>query len=92
MPLKEDHFRLALHILNVKTALEHIKIYYAKVSAWITQLPVAGPSYGAWHSNLSHAGLKADWVWSVDEHVWLIPGPIPCSAFSLSHGQTDGGG
>jgi len=35
----------------------------------ITQLPVAGLSYAAWHSNLSHAGLKADKVWSVDGHV-----------------------
>lgn len=58
--------------------------------AGIIQLPVAGLSYAAWHSNLSHAGLKADWVWSVDVHVWLIPGPIP--AQPSSRGQTDGGG
>lgn len=64
MALK-DHFHLALHlclnnILNVETAFVHIKIYYSEGSAGITQLPVAGLSYGAWHSNLSHAGLKAD--------------------------------
>lgn len=58
--------------------------------ARITQLPVAGLSYAAWHSNLSHAGLKADWVWSVDVHVWLIPGPIPAQPSSRE--QTDGGG
>ncbi len=34
--------------------------------ASITQLPVAGLGDAAWHINLSHAGLKADWFWSVD--------------------------
>ncbi len=58
--------------------------------ASITQLPVAGLGDAAWHINLSHAGLKADWVWSVDGHVWLIPGQIP--AQPSSHEQTDGGG